>query len=179
MTLVFIVELLIFTAVVTVAVGIMREIERQLDQRRRLGGQAAAGQATSLMAKRASEAPFFRWVQSSTSISDKQERSRLRQALVLAGFDSPNATIWYVILRFSLAIVLPAGYIMMQFLSLKPAAGMPLVLWPIGLCAVGLYVPGRILTHLAASRQTQLEIEFPDALDLMVVCVEAGLSLDA
>lgn len=179
MSLVFVVEFLIFTAVVTVTVGIMREIDKQLDQRRRLGSQATAGQATSLLAKRASEAPFFRWVQASTSISDTQERSRLRQALVLAGFDNPNATIWYVILRFSLAILLPAIYILIQFLSPKPAAGMPLVLWPVGLCAVGLYVPGRVLANLASSRQTQLEIEFPDALDLMVVCVEAGLSLDA
>jgi tight adherence protein C len=179
MSLVFIVEFLIFTAVVTVTVGIIREIDKQLDQRRRLGGQAAAGQATSLLARRASETPFFRWVQASTSISDTQERSRLRQALILAGFDNPNATIWYVILRFSLAILLPAAYILVQFISPKPAAGMPLVLWPIGLCAVGLYVPGRVLDNLAAGRQTQLEIEFPDALDLMVVCVEAGLSLDA
>jgi tight adherence protein C len=35
------------------------------------------------------------------------------------------------------------------------------------------------LSALASSRQADLEAEFPDALDLMVVCVEAGLSLDA
>ena len=179
-SLVVIVELLIFSAVAMVTVGVMREIERQLEQRRRLGNLATPGPvASSLMAKRASDTAFFRWIQSSTSISDKEARSRLRQSLILAGFDNPNATIWYVIFRFSLAILLPGAYILMQFLSAKPATGLAIVIWPIVLCAVGLYAPSRILTALASSRQTQLEIEFPDALDLMVVCVEAGLSLDA
>jgi tight adherence protein C len=51
--------------------------------------------------------------------------------------------------------------------------------WPLILCALGFLAPGRVLARLAERRQTRLEIEFPDALDLMVVCVEAGLSMDA
>ena len=175
----FIVELLIFSAVAMMAVGVMREIEKQMDQRRRLGGQTVGGTSTPLMAKRASDTAFFRWIQSSTSLSDTEARGRLRQALVLAGYDNPNATIWYVIFRFSLAILLPGIFILIQFLSLKPSAGLGLVIWPIVLCGVGLYAPSRILSHLAGVRQAQLEAEFPDALDLMVVCVEAGLSLDS
>ena len=174
-------ELLIFGAVVLVTVAVMREAERLMEQRRRLGSQTVTGSVSgqSLLAKRASENPFFRWVQASTSISDAEERNQLRQALMLAGFSSPNATIWYVIARFSLAILLPGIFILAQFLSAKPATGMSVVIWPIILCAVGLFAPSRILSSIASSRQMQLEFEFPDALDLMVVCVEAGLSLDA
>lgn len=174
-------ELLIFGAVVLMTVAVMREAERILEQRRRLGGQTVVGglPAPSLLAKRASENAFFRWVQVSTSISDPEERSQLRQALMLAGFSSPNATIWYVIVRFSLAILLPGIFILSQFLSAKPATGLSVVIWPLVLCAAGLYAPSRILSSLASSRQMNLEFEFPDALDLMVVCVEAGLSLDA
>jgi tight adherence protein C len=162
-------------------IAVMREAERFLDQRRRLGGQTMAGQASgpSLLAKRASENAFFRWVQASTSISDPEESGQLRQSLLLAGFSSPNATIWYVIARFSLAILLPGIFILLQSLQAKPDTGMGVVIWPMVLCAVGLYAPSRILVSLASSRQSQLEWEFPDALDLMVVCVEAGLSLDA
>jgi hypothetical protein len=91
-----------------------------------VGNLATSGPvASSLMAKRASDTAFFRWVQSSTSISDKEARSRLRQSLILAGFDNPNATVWYVICRFSLAILLPGAYILMQFLSAKPATDWP------------------------------------------------------
>lgn len=174
------IELLIFVAVVMVTVGVIREVEKQMDQRRRLGNQMTQGPAaSSLMAKRASDAPFFRWIRASTSISDNEERSRLRQALLLAGFENPNATVWYVVCRFALAILLPGLFIFAQFLSPTPDTGLGIVMWPLVLCAVGLFAPGRILTILASNRQTQLEIEFPDALDLMVVCVEAGLSLDA
>jgi len=174
-------EIIIFGAVVMATVAVMREAERLMEQRRRLGGQTVTGgmSAPSLLAKRASENAFFRWVQVSTSISDPDERNQLRQALTLAGFDSPNAAIWYVIARFSLAILLPGLFILSQFLSAKPATGLDVVIWPLVLCAVGLYAPSRILGSLASSRQTELEFEFPDALDLMVVCVEAGLSLDA
>jgi len=174
-------ELLIFGAVVLVTVAVMRELERFLDQRRRLGGQTVTGglSVPSLLAKRASENAFFRWVQVSTSISDPDERNQLRSSLMLAGFNSPNATIWYVIARFSLAILLPGLFILSQFVSAKPQTGLGVVIYPIILCALGLYAPSRILSILASSRQQEMEFEFPDALDLMVVCVEAGLSLDA
>src|SRR6266550_8742677 len=92
-----IIEILVFLAVATMVFGVMRELERLLIQRRRLGQQSVAGHssATPLMAKRASDNAFFRWIQASTSISDVKERTKLRQALVLAGFDNPNAVIFY------------------------------------------------------------------------------------
>lgn len=173
-------EFLIFSAVTLLTAAALREFERLIDQRRRLG-QSVGGNlpATPLVAKRRSDNPFFSWVQSSTSISDANERLRLQQSLMLAGFSNPNAVIWYVISRFALALLLPACFIVLQFFSAKPATGMGSVLWPLALCGLGLYLPSRTLSNLASSRQSQLEIEFPDALDLMVVCVEAGLSLDS
>jgi tight adherence protein C len=178
---IFIAEALIFIVVAVMCVTGIREAERLMAQRRRLGGQGAGGSmsATPLMARVASDNAFFKWVQASTSISDSAERNKLRQSLLLAGFDSPNAVIWYVICRFALAIALPGIFIVMQLQSGKPFTGYSPFLYPLGLCAIGLYAPSRILSSLASSRQGQLEIEFPDALDLMVVCVEAGLSLDA
>jgi tight adherence protein C len=176
-----IVELLIFFAVALMTVAVVQEVGRYLGQRRRLSGQNVSGHspAAPLLARTSGQNPFFRWVLASTSISDVQERNKLRQALLLAGFDNPDATIWYVIGRFSLAILLPAAFLFLQSLSAKPATGFGLLLWPLLLCGVGLFAPSRILVYLASARQTQLEFEFPDALDLMVVCVEAGLSLDA
>lgn len=174
-------QILIFAAVTLLTVTGMREVERLMGQRRRLGGQGVDGRlsSTPLVANRETQNAFFAWVQASTSISDTNERQKLRQSLTLAGFDNPNAVIWYVISRFALAVLLPGIYILMQMSAAKPATGMASVLWPLGLCAIGLFIPSRVLESLASSRQVQLEIEFPDALDLMVVCVEAGLSLDA
>jgi tight adherence protein C len=53
------------------------------------------------------------------------------------------------------------------------------LLWPLFSSAIGFIAPSQFVSRRAASRKMELEFEFPDALDLMVVCVEAGLSLDA
>lgn len=169
-----------FIAVMLMTVTAIREVERILHQRRRLGGQVGAARTSeSLLVKRATDNSFFRWVTASTSISDVQERRKLGQALLLAGFENPNATIWYVVARFSLAIALPILFLSLQSISPKPASGFGSIFWPMLLCGAGLLLPGWLLASRAASRRVQLEAEFPDALDLMVVCVEAGLSLDA
>jgi tight adherence protein C len=47
------------------------------------------------------------------------------------------------------------------------------------LAAIGYYLPNGILARLVAWRKTELQDALPDALDLMTVCVEAGLGLDA
>lgn len=174
-------ELLIFSAVTLMTVAVLREIERFVDQRRRLGGQAVAGRlpAAPLIAKHVSENAVFRWIQAHTSISNPEERQQLGQALLLAGFRDPNAVIWYAVGRFLLALLLPGLFILLQSFSAKPATGLGTIIWPVILCAVGLFAPSRILAAMASSRQADLEAQFPDALDLMVVCVEAGLSLDA
>jgi tight adherence protein C len=176
-----IVELLIFCIVVLMGVAAAREFERITDQRRRLGGQGAGGHiaAAPLLTKRQGDNAFFRWVQASTSISDITVRQKLRQSLLLAGFQSPNAVVWYVICRFFLAIFLPAAFLLFQSLSARPIAGFGLIFWPLVFCGLGLMLPGWFIANRSETRRTQLEFEFPDALDLMVVCVEAGLSLDA
>ena len=43
----------------------------------------------------------------------------------------------------------------------------------------GFYIPELVLTLLKSSRQQKIFRQLPDALDLLVVCVEAGLGLDA
>jgi tight adherence protein C len=176
-----VVEILIFCAVVLMSIGVAHEVGRLLNQRRRLGGEGTPGSlaAIPLLTERVGQNNFFQWIQSSTSISDMQERHKLRRALSMAGFDNPNAVIWYVIGRFSLAIMLPVIFLLLQSVSSRPMTGLALVFWPLVLCGAGLLIPGRILASRANARQTRLECEFPDALDLMVVCVEAGLSLDS
>jgi tight adherence protein C len=47
------------------------------------------------------------------------------------------------------------------------------------LSAIGFIGPRAFVDNRANGRRTQLEYEFPDALDLMVVCMEAGLGIEA
>jgi len=58
-------------------------------------------------------------------------------------------------------------------------AGISRILWILlGAAAVGYYLPNLILRLKIAERQRELFASFPDALDLLIICIEAGLGLD-
>ena len=176
-----IIEVLIFCMVATITFAVAREVERIIAQRRRLGERNSASQSSTglLFTRRTLDNRFFQWVQASSSISSPEERSKLSRELSLAGYDHAAAPVWYVIARFSLAIGLPVALILVQSLLTKPYTGVPLIFGALILSLFGLLLPASFISRKATRRRTQLEFEFPDALDLMVVCVEAGLSLDA
>ena len=176
-----VIECLIFVTIVGVTWVLAREIERALEQRRRLGehGAAAVGATSPLFQNRRINNRFFRWVQSSTSISEPQARQKLRNELALAGFESPAAPIWFVITRFILAIGDPLAFILSRTLMSKPIGGSNFLFMVAMFAALGFIAPSFYIRHRANARRLELELEFPDALDLMVVCVEAGLGLDA
>jgi tight adherence protein C len=101
------------------------------------------------------------------------EASRIK--LVRAGYDSPTAPLTYVTARVIVLVVLPlvvapfamGGNAMMATLLIGWAliAGWALPVW---------YVSRRVYL-----RQERIRRSVPDALDLLVVCIEAGVSLDA
>jgi tight adherence protein C len=97
----------------------------------------------------------------------------------LAGFESPSAPVWFVIIRFLLAIGDPLTFTLSRILMSKPLGGSGFLFGILIFGALGFLAPSIFIRQRARSRRMDLEVEFPDALDLMVVCVEAGLGLDA
>jgi tight adherence protein C len=175
------IEVITFAFVVVFTYAAVRGVDGFLTVRRRLGTNASAAKAPagSLIKDQKVNNPFLRWVQSSSSLSEEKDRTKLRRDLAMAGFDHPAAPIWYVIARFVVAVGLPLAFLLMQPMLPKPMTGLPLILGALFFCAIGLIVPRAFVDNRAGARREQLEIEFPDALDLMVVCVEAGLGLEA
>lgn len=103
----------------------------------------------------------------------------LREHLKAAGFPSPLAPRLYTLLRLGLVIVLPTIYVLT---SLTSPTGISIVrLYLVGsLCAViGLYAPALFVRARADRRREAITNGFPDCLDLMLICVEAGLGLEA
>jgi tight adherence protein C len=105
------------------------------------------------------------------------EQSKLKVSLANAGFNSPYATEWYLAIKFASLI---GGLIL--------GAGIGLAQWGLtrnGIFAVvvggglGFYTPEIVLYFLRKGRQEKIFLSLPDALDLLVVCVESGLGLDA
>ena len=174
-------EILTFFFLIAVTLAVSNIIAHFSSQRRRLGQPASAGSQSEqrLLKGWKISNPFLIWVQSSTSIGDSKERQKLVLELANAGFTHPAAPIWYVIFRFAMAIGLPLGLLLIRGLFAEQMKESVLIFWTLALCGAGLLAPSAFISRRAGKRRAELEREFPDALDLMVVCVEAGLSLDA
>jgi tight adherence protein C len=173
-----------FTVFLVVFFGAMvaeRAFGTYLTVRRRLGQDAAIRTVTrsTVVKNETVSNRFLLWVQSATTPTNPNETSKLRRELSQAGFEHPAAPVWYVICRFGLAIGLPLALIFGTFLLGRPLTGLAVIIIPLVLSGLGMITPHLFVSARASGRRQQMENEFPDALDLMVVCVEAGLGLEA
>ena len=103
--------------------------------------------------------------------SSSTNRSRLRRRLAAAGYHEYSAAIWYSAAR----MAMPAVVALVPLMLLGIRSG-----WVVALAgaAVGWVIPDLVLTQKVALYRKALQDGLPDALDLIVVCVEAGSSLD-
>jgi len=178
-----IIQLVTFAAVFGLAVMAQRTISGQIAVRRRLQEDASTSHVlaanTRVMKSAETTNRFLQWVASATSLDTSKDGGQLRRDLAHAGFESPAAPALYVVGRFSLAIGLPLLLIIGSAVGGKPLTGLGGIVFPLILCGIGLVAPKAVLDRMGESRRAEMEHEFPDALDLMVVCVEAGLGLEA
>ena len=101
----------------------------------------------------------------------------IKDGLTEAGMRGPNAVTTFLGAKVLLAVGLP-----FIFLFVLGFLGVPLgniIVWLIVLAVVGFYLPTLWLWSEANKRKLEVTHALPDALDLMVVCVEAGLGLNA
>lgn len=103
----------------------------------------------------------------------------LAQRLAQAGYPQSWAPQAFVLIRTVLTIVLPAGVLLPLWAVGADMSGTSLYLVGALLAIAGLYLPNMIVNREAASRREAIINGFPDALDLMLICVESGLGLDA
>jgi tight adherence protein C len=102
-------------------------------------------------------------------------RRKIRLKLMQAGFRSEAAYRNYLAAKVFLAVLLPAIYLLSQFFFVfNPKV----ILYCFSMAAFGYFIPNILVLHFTQARQQRISKALPDALDLMVVCVEAGLGLD-
>ena len=99
------------------------------------------------------------------------EMGKLQQRLVCAGFRGGEALIIFFGIRVGVAILLFA-------VLATPLLVRPNVLIALGGGGLGFMLPNIVLGRIAKRRQHRIQLALPDALDLLVVSVEAGLGLD-
>jgi tight adherence protein C len=105
------------------------------------------------------------------------EQSALKLKLANAGFRSDVAPLVYSGIRFASLL----GFFLLGLALVVPSQGLNLgsLKWVLLITAAGFYLPSIILWYLRTQRQQAIFLTLPDALDLLVVCVESGLGLDA
>ena len=155
------------------------------DMRKRI--QQAGGPQTTLPSD--AQSPGSAWLEKIATISEpiaklsipkeNWEKSALRLQLMNAGWRSPHAAAVYFAAKTALALTLPL--IALPWLATSTLSTTPVQL--IGalllLGAFGYYLPNWVLKRRVAARKLAIFEDFPDAIDLLTVCVEAGLGLDA
>lgn len=106
------------------------------------------------------------------------DKSKLHAQLVHAGFRAPNA----MSSLYALKVLLCLGLLFIAWMvtSFNPKlTGDKVLMICVGVAYVGYILPNMVLDHLANRRKRAIRNGFPDALDLLVVCVESGLGLTA
>jgi tight adherence protein C len=103
--------------------------------------------------------------------------NELKKSLIQAGIYSEKAPKIYFGLKFGLTIALPV--LVMPWVFGRGIASIFLLIAFFGLLVLGYFLPTLFLSHLVETRQKKIKEGLPDALDFMVVCVEAGQGLNA
>ncbi|MGB8886006.1 MAG: type II secretion system F family protein [Candidatus Korobacteraceae bacterium] len=109
---------------------------------------------------------IFRLLRTKLGLRDNQ---KLRERFVAAGLRSPSDADFY----FGIRLLGPlAALVGASFIPTNTA------FWMIGGAALAFLAPDIVLTEIIRHRREKIRLGMPDAIDLLVICVEAGLGLD-
>ncbi len=103
-----------------------------------------------------------------------------RMLLAQAGLRTNEAMVRYLFARLFMPFVFAALYLMDSYsMHLIPVPQTYRTIGAIVAAVLGFFAPDIFIKNIIKKRQHQMELGLPDALDLLVICAEAGLSLDA
>lgn len=174
----------LFAIVMVLVQTVIRQLSRRSTVRKSLREIDSIG-GTSLNRASLQERTDTAW----SKLADRIEKSglnlndssgdALRQKLIAAGYTSPAAPRLFTLIRLFLVLALPTIYVLVVAGSAEPVSLFKLYVIGFVLALAGLYLPNLFITAKADRRREAITNGFPDCLDLMLVCVEAGLGLEA
>ena len=176
------VTLMAFGCVAAIVYVAARYLTSQASMHRRLPIHASGSQSSSV----AEDVVPNYFLASLTSKIDEKRfgiegplRVKLRRDLVRAGYFSDQAVRIYILARLSIVLVLPA----LVFIVIQIFFGQENLYLALGIVAISALIavlgPDAFISRRQIWRQNEYRLIFPDLIDMLVVCVDAGLSLDA
>jgi tight adherence protein C len=121
---------------------------------------------------------LLEWFGKLNQPSNVEKVRATRRLLINAGYRSGKASVFFVGAKLLLTIVIVCLLAMIPAKLLGFPSASQLTFFYVLAAACGYYAPAYWLQRAIGSRKDALQRGIPDALDLMVVCVEAGLGLD-
>jgi len=177
-----ILSLLVFLATSTVAFGIMATIRVRRGVRRRaagvLSGEDRAGSDSMRYASQKAAARLMDYATRHFSGSETDNQRELKRRLVQAGFLDPRAPMFFFLARILTGLGLAvAALLLVPAMVDNPGGDIWFFVWGAGLA--GYFVPSFYLKRRIRARENEHRAGFPDFMDLLVVCADAGLSMEA
>lgn len=108
------------------------------------------------------------------------DNEELRNKLKMAGLRGEAPLVAFMFFRAAappVAFVVALGYLFFVA-SMEASASMKL-LYAVLAAAAGYYLPNVFITNLAQKRQQAIKMAFPDALDMLLICVQSGMSVES
>jgi tight adherence protein C len=150
------------------------------NRRQELSATQRAGlQPKASRLKPSGQAGLMQEILKKLKLDELLEAKQLRKKLLMAGYRTKNAPIKYTFACVAIPLVflgLASLYVtgVLAHLATFQKAGIF-----VGAGAFGYYLPSIMLGNTIQKRQHVMQLAFPDSLDLLVICVESGLSIEA
>lgn len=130
--------------------------------------------------RRAESVTFIRRVVNTLQLMQDQQTSKLRDRLAQAGYRSQDAVAIFLFLKFIMPFAFGLiGFALFYVLRIGNFESTVNLLIVGGACVTGFIFPDLAVSNSTTKRQQRLAKSLPDGLDLLVICAESGLSLDA
>ena len=173
--------LLIFVVVAAIAFGVMDfllklRIDSRMEAIRDLSGSDFRA-ISSVWERKASA--LLSSLKGFSMPTEEAKIQPVRTMFATAGYRGDLPVLLYFAAKTLLTFLLPVLYLIIVFLSPGSSDFSTVAFYTVGLAAFGYYAPDFYVKHKMRVRQQEIFEAFPDALDLMRVCVSAGLGLDA
>lgn len=157
----------------------MKAVGERRDELKRRSRQAIAQQG-QLGGLRHSDDGFKKRVVDRLNLTKLLEDPKVAEKMAQAGYRGPRPLTTFYFFRFSMPFVFMA--VAVFYLFIFNDFGLPLmtrVLAVMVATVMGFYAPNMFLENRISKRRTSIMQAFPDALDLLLICVEAGMSIEA
>ncbi len=175
----------VFVAVVVISFAVMTVLNRRASVRGELQKINAKTVSESVMPASIAKQKSSAWAKlvdaverTGLHLSDTND-DRLRKRLIAAGYSSPAAPRVYTLVRLALIFLLPGLFLLIALTRAEPPGFLSLYVFGSILGLMGLLFPSLYIQAKADRRTEEVVNGFPDALDLMLVCMEAGLGVEA